>query len=342
MNVSFCPDCSEFDRRRALYQGEVAIFPPSPSTHAFASFARELIEEAFSPWHPQQAHRHIEVAKTVEILTRLKPHFIHHPRTRELLRRLLLDHGCDADETYQDVPRLRVAYPKEYLTTGIAYAHHPHRDTWYSAPPCQVNWWMPLYDFEAAQGMAFHPEYWDRPIENDSARFDYYRWNAEGRRNAGQHVGKDTRVQPRATEPIRLAPEVRFVVPTGGIILFSGDQLHSTVPNQTPVARWSIDFRTVNLEDLALRRGGPARDAACTGTSVRDFRRVRDFEPMPEAVLAMYETGSPEGGAAVFKPDERPDRHSSPPEDRVADVDEIPEVARTPIVSPDRPGGAFA
>jgi len=304
MNVTFCPGCSESERRRALYQGELVIFPPCPSTLELASFARGLIEEAFSPWHPQHAHQHIDVSKAVEILVRLKPHFIHHPRTKELLQHVLLDHGCDPDQTYQDVPRLRVAYPKDYLTTGIAYAHHPHRDTWYSAPPCQLNWWMPLYDFEAEQGMAFHPAYWDQSVENDSASFDYYRWNAEGRRNAGQHVGKDTRVQPHATKPLMLTPEVRAVVPTGGIILFSGDQLHSTVPNQTPVARWSVDFRTVNLEDLAFRRGAPARDAACTGTSVRDFRRARDLQPMPEKVLAVYETGTPENGAAVFKPDQ--------------------------------------
>jgi hypothetical protein len=162
---------------------------------------------------------------------------------------------------------------------------------------------MPLYSFTAAQGMAFHPAYWDRAIKNDSETFDYYRWNAEGRRKAAQHVGKDTRPQPRAHEPLELAPDVRLVVPTGGIILFSGDHLHSTVPNTTSVARWSIDFRTVNLDDLALRRGAPLRDVACTGTSVRDFRRVRDLAPMPEKIIAMYETGRPEFGTATFTPD---------------------------------------
>jgi hypothetical protein len=302
MNVSFAPGSSEFDRRRALYQGELLVFPPCPSTLLLANFARGLIEEAFSPCHPQHAHQQMEVQKAVEILVHLKPRFIHHPKTKELLQRVLLDHGCHPDMTYQDVPRLRVAFPKDYLTTGIAYAHHPHRDTWYSAPPCQLNWWMPLYDFEASQGMAFHPPYWNRVIENDSARFDYYRWNAEGRRDAGKHIDKDTRIQPHATEPLEQTDEVRLVVPTGGVIVFSADHLHSTVPNETPVARWSIDFRTVHLEDLALRRGAPARDAACTGTSVRDFRRVRDLHPMPEEVVAMYETGRPEQGTAVFQP----------------------------------------
>ena len=163
--------------------------------------------------------------------------------------------GCDPRQTFQDVPRLRVAYPADYLTTGIAYAHHPHRDTWYSAPPCQLNWWMPIYDFDANQGMAFHPRYWGVPTKNSSADFNYYRWNADGRKNAAQHVKSDTRVQPHATETLDPEPGVRLVVPAGGIILFSGAQMHSTVRNETSLARWSIDFRTVNLDDLANCRG---------------------------------------------------------------------------------------
>lgn len=304
MNLLFAPSCSEEDRRSRLYQGDLVVLPPSPSTIALADFARTLVEEAFAPFDPRHVHDGVGVQEVVEILTRLKPHFIHHPTTKTLLQRVLIDCGCSAEKTYQDVPRLRVAFPKDFLTTGIAYAHHPHRDTWYSAPASQLNWWMPLYDFEAAQGMAFHPAYWGRAIRNDSATFDYYRWNAEGRRKASLHVGSDTRQQPHAQEALELTPDLRLVVPTGGIILFSGDHLHSTVPNATSVARWSVDFRTVNLDDLGLRRGAPVRDVACTGTSIRDFRRVRDLDPIPESLVSLYETGIPESGTAVFTPDQ--------------------------------------
>jgi len=155
----------------------------------------------------------------VQILSRLKPQFIHDPRTRFLLRDLLLGYGCNASNTYQDVPRLRAAYPASYLTTGIAYAHHPHRDTWYSAPPCQLNWWMPLYDFDANQGMAFHPAYWDRAIANGSSDFNYYRWNAVGRQNAAwllmssEWVGADEALRMglvwRVCDPDELLPEAR-------------------------------------------------------------------------------------------------------------------------------------
>jgi len=53
---------------------------------------------------------------------------------------------CDLDDTYLDMPRLRVVSSHGYLTTGMGYAHPPHRDTWYSAPMAQINWWLPTYD----------------------------------------------------------------------------------------------------------------------------------------------------------------------------------------------------
>ena len=87
------------------------------------------------------------------------------------------------------------------------------------------------------------------------------------------------------------------------IAIFSGAQLHSTVPNTTNQVRWSIDFRTVNLDDVVNKRGAPNRDSASTGTSLRDFLRVADFAPVSDGIVAAYDDGIPVGGVAVFKPE---------------------------------------
>jgi hypothetical protein len=253
MDISFNPAGGDEGHRLRTYQGELTILPPSPASCALVEFARDQIEAAFAPCHPQHAHGELAATETVEILARLKPQFIHDPLTRNRPQGLLVDVGCDPHRTFQDVPRLRVAYPANYLTTGLAYAHHPHRDTWYSAPLCQLNWWMPIYDFDANQGMAFHPRYLGTSIKNSSADFNYYRWNAVGRKNAAQHVKSDTRVQPR-----RGAARTRACRALGR----AGGRHHpvlwrasaSTVRNETSLARWSIDFRTVNVDDLANRR----------------------------------------------------------------------------------------
>ena len=72
---------------------------------------------------------------------------------------MLEERGCDPERTYFDVPRLRTSTSNDYLTTGIAFAFHPHRDTWYSAPFSQINWWIPIYPVVADNVMAFHPQY---------------------------------------------------------------------------------------------------------------------------------------------------------------------------------------
>jgi hypothetical protein len=300
--VFYDPQRSDEAWRQMIYDGGIIILSPPSEMLALVEHTRGMIEDAFAPLDPQRAHERLTVEHCVEILSKLKPSYIHHPRTKELIREVLSSFDCSREKTYQDVPRLRCAFPKNYLTTGIAYAHHPHRDTWYSAPMCQFNWWAPIYEFVAENGMAFHPRYWDRGVKNGSRDFNYYRWNAESRKNAAQHIGHDTRVQPHAEEPLELKPEMRFIVPPGGVIVFSGAQLHSTVPNTTDMVRWSIDFRTVNIDDVAGKRGAPNSDSAATGTSLRDFLRVADFAPIPEEIIAAYDDGVPEGGIAVFRP----------------------------------------
>jgi hypothetical protein len=64
--------------------------------------------------------------------------------------------------------------------------------------------------------------------------------------------------------------------------LFSGAQLHETVPNNSGVARYSIDFRAVHLDDVTARRGAANIDSRCTGTTMRDYLRASD---LPEEVV---------------------------------------------------------
>ncbi|HEY7419191.1 MAG TPA: hypothetical protein VH593_28670, partial [Ktedonobacteraceae bacterium] len=56
-----------------------------------------------------------------------------------------------------------------YLRSGIAYPLHPHRDTWYASPLCQQNWWLPIYDIDPQNCMAFSPRYWNQGVRNGSS-----------------------------------------------------------------------------------------------------------------------------------------------------------------------------
>jgi hypothetical protein len=304
-------DCHVADdvRRSRLYGGDLFVYSPTGHGSEFCAFAREMVERAFHLLPPESAQYELSVEKYAAVLAELKPKFIHHPESKRLIKAILTDFGCDPDRVYFDVPRLRTATSDEFLTTGIAYAFHPHRDTWYSAPPCQLNWWLPVYDYEAESSMAFHSRYWSRPVKNTSSDYNYYRWNKESRRQAASQIGKDTRKQPHALEAIEPDPQLRIVCKVGGIILFSGAQLHSTVRNTSGRTRFSIDFRTVHLDDVLNRWGAPNIDSACTGTSLRDFLRSSDLVRIPEEAAQMYDQEPPPPDAElVYTPGDVPAR----------------------------------
>ncbi|TWT96481.1 hypothetical protein [Neorhodopirellula pilleata] len=277
-NVLIDANHNETTRRERLYAGDIYVYSPTKSTKAICQLADELSREAFHPFTPATAQHDLPVEKYVEILKDLKPKFIHHPECKKIIPAILSELGCVNDQTYFDVPRLRTACAGDYLSTGMAYAFKPHRDTWYSPPMSQINWWMPVYPISSDNTMAFHPKYWDRPVQNNSARFDYQDWNSRGRvEAASQSVKQDTRFQSAAIEPVDLEDDLRITCPPGGIIVFAAAHLHSTVPNTSDQTRFSIDFRTVDRRDIERNEGAPNIDSEAQGTTLMDYLRATDL-----------------------------------------------------------------
>lgn len=302
-SIFFDAKVSDEVRRQHLYNGQIFVYSACPSAIAMSKFAREMIEEAFAPLDPRKAQYSLPVEEYAAILAKLKPAFTHHPKSKQFLLLILSELGCDLNKTYFDVPRMKTSTSDGYLTSGIAYAFHPHRDTWYSAPACQLNWWFPIYDVEPDNVMAFHPRYWSQPVKNASSGYNYYEWNKENRKNAAQHIKKDTRKQPHAEEPMEIDPQVRIVAQPGGVMIFSGAQMHSTVPNTSGSTRFSIDFRTVHLDDVVAKHGAPNVDSACTGTTMRDYLRGQDFARIPEDIVDLYDEKPPTADdVLIFQP----------------------------------------
>ena len=301
-SVMFDPRMPDRMRRQRLFDGDLIVLSPSAESGQMVQHGCRLLTEGFPAGNPRRAQFDMPVEDFAGIVAPLKTSFIHHPDSWQLLAAMVVAAGCDPETTYLDVPRLRISTSDGYLTSGVAYAHHPHRDTWYSAPMAQINWWVPLYEISSDNAMAFHPRYWSEAVENDSARFNYYDWNGNQRKNAAKHIKSDTRWQPHALREIELEPDVRLICEPGAAILFSAAQLHSTVANTSGITRYSFDFRTVNVNDLEDGVAAPNIDSAPTGTSLRDFVRVLDRAPLPEDILTRYGGALPDGAEAVFQP----------------------------------------
>ena len=144
---------------------------------------------------------------------------------------------------------------------------------------------MPVYHLEPEQAMALYPTYFHYSVENSSRDFDYDECCNVERKQAIDNIKADTRKHPLPEEGIDQAGETRIVCDAAATLLFSAGQLHATVPNTSQLTRFSVDFRTVHIDDLRSRRGARNVDSLAVGSTVRDFIRANDFAPI-QPVLA--------------------------------------------------------
>lgn len=279
MNIIYSEFGSDNFRRTECFEGSVIVLPTKAAWASIAEHARTLCHKHFEGYDPTTAESALPVEEFVKIVAALKAEFTNGAETKRLVQGFLSNVGCDLKSTYFDVPRLRVVPQHDYLHAGVSYAYRPHRDTWYSAHRAQINWWTPAFTMDKHRAMAFYPDCWGREIKNTSSHFDYDEWIRVGRKAAVDQVKVDLRNHPAALDDV--GNEARLVIDPDSWIVFSADQLHGTVPNRSGATRFSVDFRTVNVDDLERKRGAPALDAKATGTTLQDFLNAANLSPFP-------------------------------------------------------------
>ena len=292
------PDLSPDELRSAIFDGHLVLLTRLRSVSALVAHTRAGLTELFAPHDPQHVHEHIEPAEMAKILGEWKPRWIHAERSRELVRAIIAEAGFDPGHTYYDVPKPRTSFPSGHLTTGIAFAFPWHRDVWYSAPAQQINWWLPVFPVRETNAMGFDLASFARAVPNTSAEFDYYRNNAQ-RFGTAKSVGKEVQARPAAIEHTPGVDVIPLPAP-GEVLLFSGAQLHTSIPNTSGLARYSVDFRVVDARDLGAGRGAPLVDAYCTGTAIRDFVRIADESKFDEHLVRSLYGEPPEDAMLVF------------------------------------------
>jgi hypothetical protein len=269
--------------RQQLYSGNLVIMTRLRALSDFVDYTREELTELFAPHDPEYAHEHIDPVEMAKILSVWKPHFIHSERSKKLVRAVIEEAGFTPEETHYDLPKPRTSFPQGHLNTGVAFAFPWHRDTWYSAPAQQINWWLPIFPVREDNAMSFDPAGFDRAVPNTSDAFDYYQNNAS-RLTTATGVTREVQARPGAVDH---QPDQELIVlpAPGQVLLFSGAQLHKSIPNTSRRARFSVDFRTVYVPDLMAGRGAPLVDAHCTGTAIRDFINVADESRFDEQTV---------------------------------------------------------
>jgi hypothetical protein len=299
MTVYVDPELADdHELRHRLYGGDLVVLTRLRSVSDLVEYARQQLAELFWPHDPEHAHEHFGPAEMARVLGDWKPRFIHDDRSKKLVCDIIAEAGLPAEHTHYDVPKPRTSFPVGHLTTGVAFAFPWHRDVWYSAPAQQLNWWLPIFPVRPDNSMSFDLQKFDQAVPNTSGTFDYYRNNTH-RLTTACSVTKEQQPRPGAIdhEPVQ---ELVVLPPPGAILLFSGAQLHTSIPNTSGLARYSIDFRTVDARDLVADRGAPLVDVQCTGTSVRDFRNIGDGTAFDEDLVTSLFGSPPADAMLVF------------------------------------------
>jgi hypothetical protein len=298
MNIVIDPGVPSDELRRTLYAGHLVILTRLQALRDFVDYTRAELTELFAPYDPEHVHEHIDPAEMAKILSVWKPRYIHSDKSKKLVRAVIEEAGFSAEETHYDLPKPRTSFPQGHLNSGVAFAFPWHRDTWYSAPAQQINWWLPIFPVRDNNAMSFDLASFDQAVPNTSDGFDYYQNNAS-RLTTATGVTREAQARPGAIDH-QPAQELIILPAPGEVLLFSGNQLHASIPNTSGRTRFSVDFRIVSVPDLLAGRGALLVDAYCTGTAVRDFVNVADESRFDEDTVVKLFGAPPSDAMLVF------------------------------------------
>ena len=258
-----------------IFTGELIVHHALSAVGSLIARADTMIRAAFAPHDPLAAHQHLAPAAYADIAEGLIAAFEKDADVRACYAAVLSAAGVDPGWVFWDRLRLRVQPPGESHMSRRVMNLTPHRDTWGSNVLSQINWWAPIYPVTADRTLVVFRAHWSKPVANTSAEWDYHELLARRR------VGDDSYpLLPLASGPIDRADAWACVIEPGDLLCFSGAHLHASVPNTTPLTRFSTEVRTVCVDDLRAGRAAPDVDGAAPRQPLDWFKRIADGAPL--------------------------------------------------------------
>jgi hypothetical protein len=271
---------SDAERGALIFDGDLIVFKNVPPLAELCTVTDELIRTALRTSQPRHYPAGQERDEAAANNLELRRRFRSDPHVPRLTRQTLEHVGVDASRTYWDQFHLRVAtaaeIPPDSGHIGV------HRDTWSSNVYAQTNWWTPIYSVSAHSTIALYPSYWSVPVPNTSAQWDLEEIR-EQRRALRSRAGVDVQLVPEPTATIDRHGELRMALEAGDLLCFSGAHLHASVPNTSGLTRFSMEMRTVCVDDMRAGRAAPNVDGAAPRVATSWFRSLTDGSRLSEA-----------------------------------------------------------
>lgn len=262
----------------AIYSGQILHFEGLLGIAAAVRENQKLLCNAFAPCLPQAAHKSMTSEEHAARFDAARQAFNDSDVIKEHIYSAICAAGAHRPDTFCDRLRLRASPPASLSADGPYYRSVTpvHRDSWGSAILSQINWWFPIYPLQPEHTVAIFPAHWSKAIQNNTNGWDW------------RQVGKSpsTPRLPTALGPVDRTGEFRFLMPPGVLAAFSAAHLHAGVKNTTDMTRFSIETRSIDIEDLKAGRGAPNVDGLGMRPAYSWFMRMTDDRSLGECIAA--------------------------------------------------------
>lgn len=267
---------SQDEAKQSIYGGSVYLLKANDASLQLVNQTIERIQQEVGTDF-REAHLAFSAEEFFVRIGKLRKQIYTSNDFHQLLNAVIASLGFQLNRTAYDPARIRVISPGGHLNPAASAIYYGHRDTWYANSQSMITWWIPLHAIGEDESFDFYPEQFLKPVKNDSEIFDFEVWTRDGQKNRiGWQDKKTGEVEsyPRLLEkPDGLKATV--VAQAGDILLFSAQHLHQTRPNTTIKSRFSLDFRTVDINDHATNIGASNVDNRSTGSSLSQFVRPK-------------------------------------------------------------------
>ncbi|WP_325894863.1 hypothetical protein [Grimontia sp. NTOU-MAR1] len=269
----------ETQRSERLFQGELLLFQKQEAISPLLSQARDIINHHFAVSDPELAYLTLTPEQYLERANAAQEAFKQSQAVKDSISALLQACGVNLDDNYIDQRVLRIVPCLESFDKGNNASLRHHRDTWGANIYCQQNWWLPVFQLETARGIAFYPEYWDKPVANTTDTWSFSAF-LQARKANPTNIKVPYPSSPQATEMVDESMRFCPVIQPGEILCFSSAHLHASRINRTNKIRFSVEWRTINKKDILAHRSAPNVDNAGVVPMYQWFKRISNGETL--------------------------------------------------------------
>ena len=252
---------SDKERAERCFSGELLVFKNIPAMQAMIKYSDALLTDALGGIKATEAQQQFLPEEFLQRTGNAQAQFRNSQEAKTLFFNVLAQCGVDLNNTYYDYFPMRIV-PHDEDYNGAEYGEiGQHRDTWGSNIHSQINWWAPIYELEENRTIAVYPNYWNKPIANNTDTWSHLEYiKKRNETPAEREVSYPSAPSPQAK--VDESNLIKVMLEAGDVLCFSSAHLHGSVPNTTEIPRYSVEMRTINKEDLKANRCAPNVDNA--------------------------------------------------------------------------------